>query len=65
LEYYFNAATPYHPSRETYYTQKAIDFGLTPQSLIIANPLKTILADKIEKHSIIPFKYNPYNVKSK
>jgi hypothetical protein len=32
----FNAATPYHPS-ETYYTQKAIDFGLTPPTLIIAN----------------------------
>jgi hypothetical protein len=47
--------------------KKAIDFGLTPPTFDHSKPSigKTILADKIEKHSIIPFKYNPYNVKSK
>tara|TARA_R110002126_G_scaffold18936_3_gene71702 strand:- start:843 stop:1646 length:804 start_codon:yes stop_codon:yes gene_type:complete len=47
----FNAATPYHPSRETYYTQKAIDFGLIPPTFDHSKPSigKTILADKIEK----------------
>jgi hypothetical protein len=35
---------------ETYYTQKAIDFGLTPPTFDHSKPSsKTILADKIEK----------------
>jgi hypothetical protein len=34
----FNAATPYHPSRETYYTKKAIDFGLTPPTFDHSKP---------------------------
>lgn len=47
----FNAAMPYHPSRETYYTQKAIDFSLSPPTFDHSKPSvgKTILVDKIEK----------------
>jgi nucleoside-diphosphate-sugar epimerase len=47
----FNAATPYHPSRETYYSQKAIDFGLIPPTFDHSKSSigKTIVVDKIEK----------------
>ena len=47
----FNAATPYHPSRETYYTQKAVELGLTPPTFDHSKSSigKTILVDKIEK----------------
>lgn len=57
----FNAATPYHPSRETYYTQKAIDFGLTPPTFDHSKPSvgKTILADKIEKTLDYTFQIQP------
>ena len=46
----FNAATPFHPSRTEYYTQKAIDFNLpTPEfnseTLIFG---KTIASSKVE-----------------
>lgn len=47
----FNAATPYHPSRETYYTQKAVELGLTTPTFDHTKTSigKTILVDKIEK----------------
>lgn len=47
----FNAATPYHPSRETYYTQKAVELGLTTPTFDHTKPSigKTIVVDKIEK----------------
>jgi nucleoside-diphosphate-sugar epimerase len=47
----FNAATPYHPSRETYYTQKAVELGLTAPTFDHTKPSigKTIVVDKIEK----------------
>ena len=46
----FNAATPYHPSRETYYTQKAVELGLTAPTFDHTKPSiwKTIVVDKIE-----------------
>jgi nucleoside-diphosphate-sugar epimerase len=47
----FNAATPFHPSRETYYTQKAVELGLTAPTFNHSKPSigKKILVDKIEK----------------
>lgn len=46
----FNAAAPHHPFREIYYTQKAIDFGLTPATFDHSKPSvgKTILVDKVK-----------------
>lgn len=46
-----NAATPYHPSRETYYTEKTKALGLTPPTFDHSKSSigKTILVDKIEK----------------
>jgi nucleoside-diphosphate-sugar epimerase len=46
----FNAATPFHPSREMYYTQKAIDLHLALPKFNHDKPSigKTIFCDKIE-----------------
>ena len=46
----FNAVAPFHPSREQYYTQKAIDLGLElPQFNSESPPFgKTILSTKVE-----------------
>jgi hypothetical protein len=46
----FNAVAPFHPSREEYYTQKAIDFGLELPQFNLESPTfgKTILSSKIE-----------------
>jgi nucleoside-diphosphate-sugar epimerase len=46
----FNAVTPFHPSRYTYYIQKAIDLNLALPKFNYANTSvgKTILSDKIE-----------------
>jgi len=46
----FNAVTPFHPSREKYYTQKATDLNLVPPKFNSKNTLagKTVLSDKIE-----------------
>jgi nucleoside-diphosphate-sugar epimerase len=46
----FNAVAPFHPSREDYYTQKAIDFGLEPPEFNFESPTfgKTILSTKVE-----------------
>ena len=46
----FNAVAPFHPSREEYYTQKAIEFGLELPQFNLESPTfgKTILSTKIE-----------------
>ncbi len=46
----FNAVAPFHPSREEYYTQKAIDLGLELPQFNLESPTfgKTILTTKIE-----------------
>jgi nucleoside-diphosphate-sugar epimerase len=46
----FNAAAPFHPSREKYYTQKAIDLGLELPQFNSENPTfgKTISSTKVE-----------------
>ena len=46
----FNAVAPYHPSREDYYTQKAIDFGLELPQFNSENLTfgKKILSSKVE-----------------
>jgi nucleoside-diphosphate-sugar epimerase len=46
----FNAVAPFHPNREDYYTQKAIDFGLELPQFNLENPTfgKTILSTKVE-----------------
>lgn len=45
----FNAVAPFHPSREEYYTQKAIDLGLELPQFNLESPTfgKTILSSKI------------------
>jgi nucleoside-diphosphate-sugar epimerase len=46
----FNAVAPFHPSREQYYTQKAINFGLELPHFNSEYPTfgKTILSTKVE-----------------
>ena len=46
----FNAVAPFHPSREQYYTQKAIDLGLELPQFNSESPAfgKTILSTKVE-----------------
>jgi nucleoside-diphosphate-sugar epimerase len=46
----FNAAAPFHPSREDYYTQKALSLNLVLPKFNTVDPSvgKTILSDKIE-----------------
>lgn len=46
----FNAAAPFHPSREKYYTQKALEFNLTLPQFNLESPTfgKTISSSKIE-----------------
>jgi nucleoside-diphosphate-sugar epimerase len=46
----FNAVAPFHPSREAYYTQKAIDLGLDLPEFNDESPTfgKTILSTKVE-----------------
>jgi len=46
----YNAVTPFHPTREVYYTQKAIDLGLDLPKFNLSNPSvgKTILSDNLE-----------------
>ena len=46
----FNAVAPFHPSREQYYTQKAIDLGLDLPEFNVESPTfgKTILSTKVE-----------------
>jgi nucleoside-diphosphate-sugar epimerase len=45
-----NAAAPFHPSRQEYYSQKAIDLNLVPPEFNYENPTfgKTILSSKVE-----------------
>jgi nucleoside-diphosphate-sugar epimerase len=47
----FNAATPYHPTRKTYYTQKAMEQNLILPEFDAIKPSigKTILSDKLIK----------------
>ncbi|WP_367756408.1 SDR family oxidoreductase [Flavobacterium sp. WC2430] len=47
----FNAVTPFHPSREQYYTQKALENNLVPPKFNHdkVSEGKTILSDKLEQ----------------
>lgn len=47
----FNAAAPFHPSREEYYIKKALDLDLALPEFNYENPTfgKTILSDKVER----------------
>tara|TARA_R110000868_G_scaffold285081_1_gene545555 strand:+ start:2995 stop:3819 length:825 start_codon:yes stop_codon:yes gene_type:complete len=47
----FNAVTPFHPSREQYYTQKALEKNLVPPQFNHEKESvgKTILSDKLEQ----------------
>lgn len=46
-----NAVTPYHPTREQYYTQNAVELNLVPPTFNHINPStgKTILSDKLRE----------------
>ena len=46
-----NAVTPYHPTREQYYTQKAVELNLVPPTFNHTNPStgKTILSEKLRE----------------
>jgi hypothetical protein len=46
----FNAVAPFHPSRQEYYTQKALEFNLALPEFNLESPTfgKTILSDKVE-----------------
>jgi nucleoside-diphosphate-sugar epimerase len=46
----FNAAAPFHPSRQEYYSQKALEFNLALPEFNLESPTfgKTILSDKVE-----------------
>jgi nucleoside-diphosphate-sugar epimerase len=48
----YNAATPVHPSRKVYYTQKALELNLIPPKFNHDKPSvgKTILTDKLVKN---------------
>lgn len=54
----FNAVAPFHPSREEYYTRKALESNLVPPKFNHSEPSvgKTILADKLEKTLDYSFK---------
>ncbi|MEP7093570.1 MAG: SDR family oxidoreductase [Flavobacterium sp.] len=58
----FNAVAPFHPTREAYYTQKAIDLGLAlPKfSSEKSNIEKTISSEKIESILNYEFKLENY-----
>lgn len=58
----FNAVAPFHPSREEYYTQKAIDFGLELPQFNLESPTfgKTILSSKIE--TVLGYTYSKPNL---
>lgn len=46
-----NAVSPFHPTRESYYTQKAAYFGLAPPTFDHSKPSvgKLVTADKVDK----------------
>ena len=56
----FNAAAPFHPSRKSYYTQKAIEHQLPLPKFSSENTIigKTILSDKITKKLGYSFQEN-------
>lgn len=58
----FNAVTPFHPSREQYYTQKATDLNLVPPKFNTKNASKgkTVLSDKIE--SVLKYTFAKTNL---
>ncbi|MFV5701483.1 SDR family oxidoreductase [Flavobacterium sp. XS2P12] len=58
----FNAVTPFHPSRSTYYTQKAMDLNLALPKFNHENASigKTILSDKIE--AILNYTFTKLNL---
>ncbi|TDW50329.1 nucleoside-diphosphate-sugar epimerase [Flavobacterium sp. 270] len=58
----FNAVAPFHPTRETYYRQKAIDLNLAlPQfSFEKSNIKKTISSEKVETILNYKFKLEDY-----
>ncbi|RKS99333.1 NAD(P)H-binding protein [Flavobacterium sp. 123] len=58
----FNAVTPFHPSREQYYTQKATDLNLVPPKFNTKNASKgkTVLSYKIE--SVLKYTFAKTNL---
>lgn len=58
----FNAVTPFHPSREQYYTQKATDLNLVPPKFNTKNASKgkIVLSDKIE--SVLKYTFAKTNL---
>ena len=58
----FNAVTPFHPSREKYYTKKATDLNLVPPKFNTINTSagKTVLSDKIE--SVLKYTFAKTNL---
>ncbi|AOZ98953.1 NAD-dependent epimerase/dehydratase family protein [Flavobacterium commune] len=56
-----NAVTPFHPSREAYYTQKALEENLIPPTFNHENPSigKTILSDYLIEKLNYTFTKNP------
>nr|WP_315188885.1 SDR family NAD(P)-dependent oxidoreductase [uncultured Flavobacterium sp.] len=58
----FNAVTPFHPSREKYYTQKATDLNLVPPKFNTKNASKgkTVLSDKIK--SVLKYTFAKTNL---
>ncbi len=55
----FNAVAPWHPSRERYYTQKALDFSLEPPRFNHATPSagKTIGSEKLQQRLGYAFEF--------
>lgn len=58
----FNAVAPFHPTRSTYYTQKACDLNLVPPKFSSekSNIKKTILSEKTERVLNYKFKLENY-----
>lgn len=58
----FNAVTPFHPSREKYYTKKATALNLVPPKFNTINTSagKTVLSDKIE--SVLKYTFAKTNL---
>ncbi len=57
----FNAVTPFHPSREDYYTKKALEMNLDLPEFDVASISngKTISSDKVQNVLKYEFKINP------
>jgi len=58
----FNAVAPYHPTREDYYTQKAVELNLALPKFNHSKPStgKTILNEKLE--SVLKYTFTKTNL---